>query len=141
MEPYYIHRRKEMSWLKQADKAIVTQEEFNEIDFSQIESKLSELVGTPIKLTKGLQSGRTTARIVARSQDLIDKAGIFKAAFKDVVVSTFNSDVAMGEEEKKYWWATWYLDYNHKGGGSNGAQILTSWYYFDTKKWEFREQK
>ena len=30
------------------------------------------------------------------------------------------------------------LAYEHRDGGSNSADLLTSWYYFKEKSWKFR---
>ena len=112
-----------------------------EIDLDALEKKLSGLVEAPVKLVMSVVQGRTCERIRVVSQDLIDYAGIFKAAMKDVHITSFNSEFSEGTKDKgPYLWMTIQLSYEHLGGGSNGAQITTAWWRVNEKKWEFRDE-
>lgn len=110
--------------------------EIPEVDFGPLEVELEKVMGVPIKLSSEITKGRYgKPRLEFNSGNLVEHAGIFKAAFKLVEVQSFGGgDV---NEDGVIWW-TVNLYYEHKAGGSNGVGILSSARY-DTKdgKWSF----
>lgn len=108
------------------------------VDFSGLEKELDKTLGvTGIKLTGGIEKGRRGEnRIEFESQDLKDKAGILSSIYKSLTIQQFNSSLL--KDPPNAYWLTVHFAYDYVSGGSNGTNILTAYYYADTKTWEFR---
>lgn len=112
----------------------ITKEEFDAWDLSPLEKELSSKLGTTITLTsKGLQNGYP--EIV--SQDLTAHIGVMKSGIEKIWIHLPNFEVG-ADGDKTYYWAVWNFRFELKDRGSNGISLLTSWYYPDTDKWEFK---
>lgn len=111
--------------------------EMPKVDFGPLEAEVEKLIGVPVKLTSEVRSGRhEKSYLIFSSGDLIEHAGIFKAALKEVFVQNFSGGEV--DEDGVIWW-TVVLDYNHRGGGHNAAEILRDvWYDTKNDKWTFR---
>jgi hypothetical protein len=91
------------------------------------------------------------SRIEIESQDLADRTGFLKLLFKELVISTFNTETkitCVSKDENEQWlkepyyiaqayiWGTIAFAYTHPGGGSNGHTFM-SYRWSPEKGWEF----
>jgi len=123
-------------WVKveAAEKAEWTDEKFGEVDWSGLESKIASIIGTSVSLTKT----KTAKGVRLQSQNLASKAGVMAPIFAELYVTNFGSSYEYSDTKKdNYLWIPIHLSWKYKAGGSNGAEIMTVWYYFEAKQWTF----
>ena len=107
----------------------------NSIDYSPLEDKLSEIVGTQIKLNAEIKSYRgDRPRIQFESQDIRDYCGIFGKILESCVLTTFGTGFF---RETDGFWGDIHLSYSHKEGGRNGMALL-NYQYSEDNGWQFR---
>lgn len=123
------------------EKIAITQKDLDGIDLKPLEKEVASCLEiSNISLKAAIKTARGEDYIVVESSDLIDKAGVFKGVFSKVSVYTPNASVGM-DDGKKVWWSLVSLRWESHRGGSNGGTILTAWYNFDDKKWNFEREK
>ena len=105
------------------------------IDYSPLENKLSEVVGSSIKLTANVKQYRgERPRLEFESQDIRDFCGVFGIVLKDCVLSTFGTGFFKDSDDI---WGRIDLRYSHKEGGSNGMELLR-YQYSEDNGWQIR---
>ena len=109
----------------------LTSDLLNEIKWDEIEKKLSDIVGTKVKLsTPDIKRGYLTIE----SQDLSKQTGVFKSIFKDVVISGNHNNMTNDNAI----WINWSFKWKYVDGGSNGSDLLSSFWSFDKNKWTYK---
>ena len=110
------------------------------IDFGPLNKKLSDLLGIPINIqADSFDKGKYLFASHNKEENLVKHSGIFKSVFNGAILCSYGNSLTKNAEDGTVrWWASWHLSYSHIEGGSNGAELMTSWYNFDTKKWVFR---
>lgn len=108
----------------------MTEEVLYGIDWTVLERKLSETLGVGIRLFVDLD-GRGSPSVI--SQDIVEHAGVMRANFASLHVANFG----MVYDGKKLWFPV-NFQYTHKGGGSNGCDILQATYHLKSRRWEFK---
>lgn len=81
---------------------------------------------------------RGNVHISFMSADIADQTGAFAAILKSCNLSSFSNSVFKDKETGELgYWVQVHMQYEHKGGGSNGMEVTTARY---TKKsgWTFR---
>jgi len=109
----------------------ITKEMFDSIDWKYLDKAISKIVNTPISFIVKYNGGNITVT----TKNLADKAGVFSAALKELVISNWGSvSLVTGDGQDQL-----YLDlkyqYKHTGGGSNGTDLETIWWMFDDNRW------
>lgn len=109
-----------------------------EIDFTPLEAKISELLGVSIAFTtKEVVGGsRGSIKINLETDNIVDQAGLFTAVFSDVRVSNFGGEIT---GDGKSLWLPMDVAWKQKSMGSNGTNLVTAWYMFETGEWNFRQ--
>lgn len=124
-------------------------ESLNSMDLTPIEKYLSKRCGTKIHLYTELKqnkSGDYTLNLF--TGNLIDKTGICKAMLKDINIESsigYSIDYD-GTGEQYLYISTFYFQYDHMNGGSNGYEMgRVKWneedacfygYNYETRKYE-----
>lgn len=93
----------------------------SEINFQPLFQWINTALGTSAKFAINLEGKPTIVNV----NNLYNDSGIFKAVIKEVSVDFFNFEF---KEETGNLWATIYLNYESRLGGSNGMQIGTCWF-------------
>lgn len=72
--------------------------------------------------------------------DIVNQTRL-SAGVMDVILKAFNitGDGSINDEGKL--WMSMHFRYAHKSGGSNGMDMGTAWYNFDTKEWTYHPVK
>jgi hypothetical protein len=105
------------------------------IDLTPLENEVKKRIGTSVQFIISKQKGRTQDYLIVESKDLTKYTGIFKNIYKYCILKTFNSAI---NDKEPTWWMTLDFKFEYKSGGSNGTELLTSWYNYETKEWTFR---
>ena len=104
------------------------------IDLTPLENEVKKRIGVAVQLSIEVKKSRK-AYLSVKSNDLTKYTGIFKNVYDKCILETFNSSI---NTEEPTWWMTFNFSFEYKSGGSNGTQLLTSWYNYETKKWDFK---
>jgi len=108
-----------------------------EIDWMELEEKITEAINIPVKLKIGIEEKPNTDeyRIRFASQELCKFTGIMSGAFNSVKI--IDLGIAIDLEKGKvmvlvnYWWQL-------KCGGSDGCVLLLAVYNLKTRQWNFK---
>lgn len=105
-----------------------------ETDWATLEEKISLTLGCIIKLQTRIKKCGSDEIISVTTDSLLEKVGVFKSVMKRIDLET--RQICYSEEEVLY--IRFNLDWDYKVGGHNGHELISCWYYYDTKKWEFQ---
>jgi len=104
------------------------------IDLTPLENEVKKRLGVSIPLSISKISSRKEYLSV-QSKDLTKLTGILKNIYSSFILKTFNSAI---NDKEPTWWMTLDFRFEYKSGGSNGTELLTSLYNYETKEWSFR---
>jgi hypothetical protein len=107
-------------------------------DMYKVAEEVSGIKG--LKFTKTMENnyqGQPYSKY--QSNDIKDQSGVFSAVLKEARIETFNSSFSIDENtgEPRYW-GSLVLRYEHKGGGSNGMDLLNI-EYNRKEGWKMRD--
>ena len=126
--------------MKAAKTAVINKfsETMPDEDMYKVAEEVSGIKG--LKFTKTMQNsyqGEPYSKY--QSNDIKDQSGVFSAVLKEARIETFNSSFSLDEKtgEPRYW-GTLSLRYEHKGGGSNGIELMDI-RYSRKNGWEIRD--
>ncbi len=110
-------------------------------DASGLEAEIEKRLGfKPEGLSITIVGGRRSPIVEIVSDNLIDQAGIMKKVFKEVTLDNFSGSVGIDKEDGKLFaWVPVHMSWTHNNGGTNGGEWFTSFYFFETGEWEFRD--
>jgi hypothetical protein len=108
------------------------------LDIKPINDFFSKTLGYELKLEKVREPNDHRNDVYYSLQDptnIVDKNPIVKAAWQEMNICTFNSQITTDEETGTLrYWATIHLSYRHWGGGTNGAEIGRA--FFTNGEWQ-----
>ena len=85
-----------------------------------------------------ISTTRGDVHISFMSHDIASQTGAFAAILERCSLSSFSNKVYADKETGEIgYWVQVSIQYEHKGGGSNGMEVLTAWYK-DSTGWTFR---
>lgn len=98
----------------------------NILKFDELVSEINKIVGKNLTFDFKVKKGRDGRfRLEFSSQNLVDETGVLKCAFREIVVSNFNS-LIIEVDGKIEAYAGIAFSYRLKDGGSNGIDIGTA---------------
>lgn len=110
----------------------------HQIDFSGLEREITAKLGVKdLKLTGEIYQHPRSEKLHVRfeSNELRNQVGIMYHTFKSVTISNFSTSWV---EEQNCFWISVHFHYVHISGGTNGSDLFDSYYYPETKTWEFK---
>lgn len=112
-------------------------DQLKEVDFKILMKAFND-IGIPVKkINAGLMRDYIHAEgDTFKGKDL----GIFAAALKEAKVITSRSITERNNKGDYVWWATWAIEFVKKNEVRDGMQVLTSWYDFEKKTWEIKQE-
>lgn len=150
MKPINIIKRLNEAddWKTQQENRKRIEREFaDSIDPEPLFNKIREMVGdNSIQFKYEVQESRGDLYPRLKTDNIVDKCGIFQLAIKECYIGTFNTGISFEGTEgnkdlnKPYWWGTIDLSYSSHSGGSNGMEILRFQFSKD-EGWNFHESR
>jgi hypothetical protein len=124
--------------LREVEGELSIEELMSKFNVEPLAKKIEELLGVDVDLKWEIEEHpRAGLRLKLSSRELIDDAGVFRAALKSVHLGEFNSKISTKDGQTTSW-STIYLQYEHLEGGSNGAEVLSASFNFNSGVWKFR---
>ena len=125
----------------------VTMDENNEemvtfaqtIDFTNLFNHVKALTKVECEFHQPeITTNRGSVYISFMSHDIASQTGAFAAILERCSLSSFSNRVFCDKETNELgYWVQVSIQYDHKGGGSNGMEVVTAWYNASTG-WVFK---
>lgn len=103
--------------------------DYTKINWQPLFDHIRTTLNTP-DLALHVESGHKRPKLI--SGDLLPYVGIFGPILSECELDFFNFGITVDG-----FWATVYLNYQHKDGGSNGMKIFTCFYNSEKNNWAF----
>ena len=109
------------------------------IDFSELFQHVKNLVKVECSFYQPeITTNRGDVYIRFMSDDIASQTGAFASILENANISSFSNGVYKDKETgEPGYWVQVNIQYQHKGGGSNGMEVVTAW-YTDGKGWVFK---
>ena len=105
----------------------------NLIDLKSLSLILSKKLGYYVELTGTVKVGRDGKEILdVVSQELKNYAGIMSSMYESLTIENFAGNVT---NDGLSYWMPIHFSFSYVSAGSNGTQILTAWWMFETSEW------
>ena len=114
---------------------------WNQIDITPVNEFFAKLLKLPVALEKGVARNYSNKPYYYLSDDtnIAGTNPVIFAAFKKMTITTHGGLEADENTGELYYWASVHLNYDHQGGGSNGAKI--GYIRFSKGKWEIESEE
>jgi hypothetical protein len=111
----------------------------NGIDFSGLFHHVEMLAGQELTFGKPeVKEKSDRVYIEFQSNNIASSCGVFGRILEYCVIGNFSNSVSEDEKTGElYYWVQVSVSYQHRGGGSNGMELLTAWY--KNGEWSFRD--
>ena len=111
---------------------------YKSINWRELEKVLTERLQTPITIKADLRQNDYVKW--ENQENLVEHVGIMQNVLEEVKIGSFGSSTLDDLAENNQYWCNINFSYS-SFNGSNGLQIGTGWFNFETMTWTFRWQK
>jgi hypothetical protein len=109
------------------------------IDFTELFDHIKTFAGVDCKFYQPeITTKRGDVYISLMSDDIAAQTGAFAAILRSCYLSSFSNRVIKDQETNElFYWVIVSIQYDQKGGGSNGMNVVSAWY--KNGEWTFSD--